>query len=429
MMRSPLRYLAATVLLLVLGGCKKTDDTPPSISMLSPADNRSFVATSEIPIQISASDEGGLSSVSMQLASADFGAVVASGSQSLTGTADTRSFALTCGDRYTAAGTYTLSLIAFDKAGNTSKAETQIQVTELPLQFYRAVFTVYPPLVGVYQLFSIDSAGLSDAGPYLGDSVAALLVENRHQRVAVALRDDGSVRGYHPDDFEADFNYQANPPHRSLNCLRSAGQEGYLVGYETPPYLRQLDRGGQWRNDWDAVLYPVRNALYDQTRVFLSVHGLFGQPIKLDYYNYPAQNLTGARPFSADLLYLARHEDALIAAGPSGNATKVFRLALPSLVIQDSATINSPLIGADGAGERHFVLTEAGVARLDLPNFGLNTGFLPGSFTCIGFDPSRQQLWMGGNGQIEVYSINGGLVTTHTTAYGEVRHMGFHLNK
>lgn len=428
-MRNLLPLTFATLLALAFAACKREDGTPPSISLLAPADHSSHVASAAIPIQFQASDEGGLASVTVQLADANLGTVVASSSLSLSGTTQTRSLNLNCGDRYTPGGNYNLTLTAFDKTGNSARAAIVLQVAELPYQLYRTVFTVYPPSVGIYQLFSIDSAGFTDVGPYLGDSVADVLVENRYQRVAVALRDDGSVRGYHPEDFEADFVYQALPVQRALTCLASAGKDGYLIGYATTPYLRQLDRNGMWQNDWDAVLYPVRNAFYNQSSVLLSVHGLLDQPVKLDNYSYPGENLTSARPLSADLLYMARAGQDLIAAGPSGNLTKVFRLSLPGLVVLDSATITSPFLAADGAGNYHFVLTEDGVTRLNLSNLNQNVNFLPGTFTGLGFEPSRQQLWLGGMGQLQVYDLNANFVATHITSVGEIRHIGFHLNK
>lgn len=421
--------LPALLVLLAFAACKKEDDTPPAIGILAPANGSAHVAASAMAVQVSASDDGGLASVTALLTDDLLGTTVSSASATLTGNSDTRSFNMVCGDRYTATGAYTLSLTAYDKSGNSSRATIALQVSETPRVLYRTVFTVYPPSVGIYQLFSIDSAGFSDAGPYLGDSVADLLVENRHQRAVVALRDDGSVRAYHPEDFQADFVYQPFPRQHALNGIRSAGVNGYLIAYETPPYLRQLDRNGLWQNDWDGLVYPVRNAYMDASQLYLSVHGLFDQPIKLDRYNYTGENLTNARPLSCDLLYLARSGDALIGAGPSGNQTRIYRLGLPSLVVLDSATIGSPYIGGANGGDHHFILTQSGLARLDLPNFSLNANFVTGNYTAVGFEPSRGQVWLGGSGALEVYDLNGQLVTSHITSFGEVRHIGFHLNK
>jgi hypothetical protein len=428
-MRLHILLALACLFCLPIASCKKQDGTPPSVELLAPADFSSFVASYPVAVQFNASDETALGNATVTIVDDLFGRTVSTGSLTLDRAEETRSISLNLGDRYTEAGTYTLTVTVQDKAGNTSKAAVQLQVSELPQRFYRTIFTVYPPQVGVYQLFSIDSAGLSDAGPYLGDSVADLLVENRNQLVAVALRDDGTVRGYRPEDFQPDFVDQPFPLQRGINCLRSAGKEGYLIGYESPPYLRQLDRNGLWKNDWDGLLFPVRNALYDGNRVFLAVHGVLGQPIKLDQYNYPGENLTSARPLNWDARYLARHEDALIAAGPFGSQTKVFRLSLPSLVPTDSVTLNSPFITADGAGDHYFVLTEMGVARVDLPNFNLNANFLTGSFSGMGYEPSKKQLWLGGSGVLDVYALNGSLVASHVTSAGDVTHIGFQLNK
>lgn len=428
-MTRSLLTLSAALVLLACSACKKEDDTPPAVSILAPANGSAHVAASAMPVQVSASDDGGLASVTALLTSDLLGTTVSSASISLTGNSDTRSFNMVCGDRYTATGSYTLSVTAYDKAGNNSRATIALQVSETPLVLYRTIFTVYPPSVGIYQLFSIDSAGFSDAGPYLGDSVAGLLVENRHQRAVVALRDDGSVRAYHPEDFQADFVYQPFPSQHALNGIGSAGMNGYLISYETPPYLRQLDRNGLWQNDWDGLVYPVRNAYYDESQLYLSVHGLLDQPIKLDRYNYTGENLTNARPLSCDLLYIARSGDELVGAGPVGNQTRIYRLSLPSLVVLDSATIGSPYIGGAHGGNQHFILTQSGLARVDLPNFSLNVNFVTGNYTAVGFEPSRNQVWLGTNGQLDVYDLNGQNVTSHITSPGEVRHIGFQLNK
>ncbi|MBZ0205743.1 MAG: hypothetical protein K8H89_05425 [Flavobacteriales bacterium] len=183
---------------VLLGGCRKDPaNEAPRITIITPAENASITIPDTVVVTVEASDDQGLSGISVSLLDQNNIPVVDAVSASASGTSATITLALPISSEQLTSGTYKLFATVSD--GSLSGKDVQsLHVTAVPLRV-RAVFTLSVPGSGIVALYRTDSTGQTSLSTTWPTDLGGAAISSAAQRLFIAGGSSGDLRAYHPD--------------------------------------------------------------------------------------------------------------------------------------------------------------------------------------------------------------------------------------
>jgi len=430
-----IRLLLSSVLvfsfLIFINGCNKRDLTPPSIDLTSPIANANFRATDKIDVTGRATDESGSVSITLQLESPLTGQIYASN----TGGPDQQgefSIDLTLGDRYTPAETYILRATAFDPAGNKASDFINLNLSELPFQYYRTIFGT-SGLNNLHQIYAIDTFNQVNPGPILNERLMAMTMDNRSQQLVAALA-DGSMTSYAPTDFSIFFNLDVGngspDPNDWPNPHLQWYQNQFYLGTTQAPYLRRYTKDGILENTY-GVNFPVMDFTTGNDGIYVGMSSPNGNTKKIDHFDRTLGQLRSSRT----LAWLPRvvfrpSTDQILVGGEESNQGRLLVLAVTDLGQElGSISLTDPVKGIFGTANKTWVRQTSRISTYLPSSVSMGLPILIDDFTAAAWDEQRQELWTGKEDLIQVFSGTGSLLRTYPGNFGVVTHFDFHYNK
>ena len=421
-------HLIPILLLLLAPACRRNDGTPPSLAILSPSDGATYTGTQPADIQIHATDQKALAHITLQLIDQQQGTIITAQTYPLKGTNTLATLDFTMGDRYTPTATYQLLATAFDAAGNSTNASILIGLTELPYRYLGAAWITDKNLSG-HWLQGQDSFANPIPERYIGDTVSALMADNRNQQLVIAAPAENQLLAFQPHDFQPRFTLPITPAGSQPNAI-AAYQNQYYTAFNTPPYLRVATAAGEWQNNWDALTYPAKNVLRTKDRVYIASHAWSGNPIKLDAYMPTSEQITTTNVLGWDASFLAlTNQDLLLAAGDLNGHTQIALLDPISLLNRADFSIPSAYVSCTGTGDNFFILSADGVRELDVVTQNLSPLIISGTYHSIAHERTSDQLWLGISNGISKYTKGGNVIETIPVSGGHPSVIQFHYNK
>lgn len=192
-----MRYQQALALVLFAGvfgtGCKKEPaNEPPRITLLSPSEFASVALPDTVVVQVEASDDHGLTQVSVTLLDANGIPVVGGASASASGTSATRSLALPITAEQITSGQYQLLAVASD-GELTGRDSRLLHVSAIPLRV-RSIFTVADQGAGTVALYRTDSLGQTAVAATWPMDFGGAAISSIAQRLCVAGASTGDLQ-------------------------------------------------------------------------------------------------------------------------------------------------------------------------------------------------------------------------------------------
>ena len=198
MMRYQQVLCLPVILGVLFGACKKDPaNEAPRITILSPAESASLTVPDTLLVVVEASDDHGLSSVSVTLLDQNDIPVTAGVSASASGTAATRTLALPVTSEQLTSGIYKLFASVTDGALN-AKDVRSLHVTAAPRRL-RAVFTLSVPGSGSLALHRTDSTGQTTLVSTWPNDLGGAAISSTAQRLFIAGGASGDLRAYAAD--------------------------------------------------------------------------------------------------------------------------------------------------------------------------------------------------------------------------------------
>lgn len=427
------RY-AQTLLLGLLTltiGCKKGDNTPPTISVSNPVDGTAATGTDRVTIRGSASDEGGLTQITAQLLSVPDERIFGTQIETVSGTSADFAFEMELGDRYTPTGDYLLRVSATDEAGNFASDWIDLQLTELPRVRHRTLWAGDDG-AGTFTLFGRDTLGNTTSGTGLGQAVSALHMDNRSQTLLVTNAASGNFTAYRPEDFSQRFSLgiAANGNNESWTGI-SSYLERYYLSSVVPPYFRVYNSSGDLITTFDDALHPALSVLTTETRLYGGVRGLVGQPLKLDAYGRNSTQLQVTNVLNREIHQVHATTNHIAAVHLAGQNGRIYLLDGQSLVTLDSIDFSSPLLHTAYSPENDllYVLTDLGLQTLDPDLAWLSPVTVSGTFSCVAVDRSSGDVYLGRQDVVEILDAQLSPKGMWQGGFGDVSYIDFHYNK
>jgi hypothetical protein len=427
--RTPNAILLLLIFPLLWSSCRKDDAVRPSIEVFSPADNQGFTASEEVTITGRATDNRALSEVTVSLTDL-FGQTLGSTVTSISGSESNFSLKLKLGDRYTPSGEYQLLVTVFDQSSNSARETVPLSLTEVPRVLIKPLWTG-EDLSGATSLYYPDTLNNVVNGPFLGTGLSDFEADNRNQLLLTTELFGGRFTGRRMNEFEMDF--QTDLPTGAMQegiTSVSAHKEQFYLSLKVPPYVRVFDLAGELTQSWTEVLYPAGELLAGEERVWVSVKGFGGNPIKTDVYTADSRQLQATNVLGWEVMHigLLDNGDIVVAGNESGNG-RVSVLDGIGLFEKGNLDLQEELIGLSGSGSDWYLLLRSGVWRFEVDNATANVQLMPGDFESMAWEAVEERIYIGYEDNVNLIDKNGNVVGTYFGGFGVVKGIDFQYNK
>ncbi len=429
---NPIFRLAFVLLLILMGSfissCDTSDRESPTLTLEAPLDNGTYEANSVVQVIGTARDNVGVSIVQAQITNILSGQVVSS-ANGLVEPDGSFNFDLTLGDRYSPNGDYRLTVTAYDAAENRTAEYIEVFLFEFPSEYYQTVFYTADTL-GNASLYAIDTLGQIRVGPFLGQNITGFEMDNRAQHLLVGQR-HGTVTAYYPSDFSVLFQLFEDGGPSNVGCTYLATyQNDFFWASAHNQYLKRYSKDGIREITYNQVSFPVYGVAVYPLWVVAGLESQNGNVIKLDRYDRSQGVLRETKLMEWRPVFFGQvTEDRIIVGGNYGPRGQLFYTLEDDFTqILDSTDVGQPVYGIESDSGHTWIWMKNRVSTFD-PVYRLGQPTIPGEFTAVGWDPRRQQLWLGKHDVIEVYNANGILIQTINGNFGTVTEIDFHYNK
>lgn len=424
-------FNALAILLLLstfLYSCEKADKEPPILTLEEPFDNATFEANSTTRVKGTARDNVGVSIIQAQVTDILTGQI-ASSATGLVDPDGNFNFDLKLGDRYSLTGDYQLTVSAYDAAENRASEYVELFLREFPSKYYQTIFYGADTL-GNASMYAYDTLGQIRIGPALGQNITGFEMDNRAQHLLVGQR-HGTVTAYYPNDFGILYQLTEDGGPANVGCTHlTTFQNDFFWSSAYGQYLRRYSKDGIQETAYDQATFPVYGAGIFEQWLLAGLESHNGSVKKLDRYDRIQGVLRETKLMEWRPTFFGEvTEDRVLVGGNFGTDGQLYYTVKDNInQILDSTNIGQPLLGIESDSGHTWVWMENRVSTFN-PVYRLGQPTIAGEFTAMAWDPRRQQLWLGKEDAIEVYSANGTLIQTITGSFGIVTSIDFHYNK
>jgi hypothetical protein len=215
----------------------------------------------------------------------------------------------------------------------------------------------------------------------------------------------------------------------TYTCV-SMNQNRYYAGLAVPSYVRSYRFDGSPVSDFGDALHPGTAIYAARDRIYVGLQGVLGSPLKIDAFDASSNALlaTQSLDWPAQVIAPVGEDHLLVSGNASGNG-QLLVLDRQSMAIQQDLALTEELLGAATAAGRVWVITPSGLYEFYTGTGTLSGLLAAGSYTAIAVDATRDRVYLGGSGVVEVRSGAGALLQTYTGNYGQVRFIDIWYNK
>jgi len=267
-------------------------------------------------------------------------------------------------------------------------------------------------------------------GPFVGNDLAFLYVDNRAQQIAYGPA-SGPLVVARSDDF--DTHWEMNPaPGPAVPAITAfaAQERNYFLGQSNAPYIQSFSAAGATQAAFSDAQYPPQSLVANSEGLFAGLSSPDHSVNKVDRYDAE----TGALEFSRTLTWIPEYlvaigTDYLAVAGRDvANSGKFALLDQDDLVIVDEMTLPEVVWGLDGHGDNAFVLSAAGLQTYVSSIHTMGGANFNQGYTASAYEPVSGRFFLGKNGQVEAF-LNLGQDASYQGGFDEVTHIVHHHNK
>lgn len=228
------------IIIVFFSACEKTDETAPSLSVITPIDNEAYSVGESIHITGSASDESTIESIKIVLWDNLNKPALPAKYIHPESNAYTIDLIYLISDSLLETGNYQLLVSATD-GKNETRVFRNISISGVEKEFERLIVIAPPNILKTY-VYSVDTEGsietvLNEDYGYYGSSFS-----NDRQKLFIIKSQPSILYAYDISDYSDVYDFAASPPYPEFNSVNHIDDLTYLPGGNGD--IRGLDNFG-----------------------------------------------------------------------------------------------------------------------------------------------------------------------------------------